>query len=68
MPEEIQKKMIYSLPGFENCEILKYAYAIEYDCINPLELKPTLESKRLLTFSVGQINGTSGYEKPPVKA
>ncbi|MGI6378176.1 MAG: tRNA uridine-5-carboxymethylaminomethyl(34) synthesis enzyme MnmG [Bacilli bacterium] len=64
MPEEIQKKMIYSLPGFENCEILKYAYAIEYDCINPLELKPTLESKKIVNlFCAGQINGTSGYEE-----
>ena len=63
MPEEIQEKMVHSLPGFENCEILKYAYAIEYDCINPLELKASLETKKIENlFCAGQINGTSGYD------
>jgi len=64
MPIEIQEKMVHSLPGFENCEILKYAYAIEYDCINPLELKQNLEVRSIENlFCAGQINGTSGYEE-----
>ncbi len=64
MPIEIQEKMVHSLPGFENCEILKYAYAIEYDCINPLELKHSLETLKIENlFCAGQINGTSGYEE-----
>lgn len=64
MPEEIQDLMIRTLPGLENCEILRYAYAIEYDAFNPMDLKPTLESKILKNlFLAGQINGTSGYEE-----
>ncbi|MDE5714756.1 MAG: tRNA uridine-5-carboxymethylaminomethyl(34) synthesis enzyme MnmG [Anaeroplasmataceae bacterium] len=64
MPVEIQDQMIHMLPGLENCEIIKYAYAIEYDAINPLEIKPNLETKRVEgLFTAGQINGTSGYEE-----
>ncbi len=64
MPEEVQDMMIRTLPGLENCEIMKYAYAIEYDAFNPLDLKPTLETKLVSgLYFAGQINGTSGYEE-----
>ncbi len=64
MPRDIQDKMIKTLPGLENAEILKYAYAIEYDAINPYLLKSTLETKLINNlFTAGQINGTSGYEE-----
>lgn len=64
MPEDVQEKMVHSLPGLEKVKILKYAYAIEYDAINPLQLKPSLETKVLENlFTAGQINGTSGYEE-----
>lgn len=64
MPHEIQEEMVHSLPGFENAVIAKYAYAIEYDAIDPLELKPSLESKKVNNlFFGGQVNGTSGYEE-----
>ena len=64
MPHDIQEKMVHSLPGLENCTILKYAYAIEYDAIDPLQLWPSLETKVLKNlFTAGQSNGTSGYEE-----
>ena len=64
MPHDIQEKMVHSLKGFENAIITKYAYAIEYDAINPLQMKPSLESKIIENlFTAGQINGTSGYEE-----
>lgn len=64
MPENIQEKMVHSLEGFENAKILEYAYAIEYDAIDPLQIKASLESKILENlFTAGQINGTSGYEE-----
>ena len=64
MPEDIQEKMIHSLPGLENAKILKYAYAIEYDAIYPTQIKASLETKVLNNlFTAGQINGTSGYEE-----
>lgn len=64
MPHDIQEKMVHSLPGLEHAIITKYAYAIEYDAIDPLQIKPTLESKVLEgLFTAGQINGTSGYEE-----
>ena len=64
MPYDIQEQMLRSLPGFKYCVIEKYAYAIEYDAIDPLQLKPTLETKLIEgLFTAGQINGTSGYEE-----
>ena len=64
MPYEIQEEMVHSLKGLENAKILKYAYAIEYDAIDPLEMKKNLENKILENlFTAGQINGTSGYEE-----
>ena len=64
LPYPIQEKMLRSLPGLEHCEIIKYAYAIEYDAINPLQLKPSLETKKISgLYCAGQINGTSGYEE-----
>ncbi len=64
MPHDVQEKMLRSLPGLENCEIIRYAYAIEYDAIVPTQLWPTLETKKISgLFSAGQMNGTSGYEE-----
>lgn len=64
MPVDVQDQMIRLLPGLKNCEVIRYAYAIEYDAINPLDIKPTLETKRINgLFTAGQINGTSGYEE-----
>ena len=64
MPEDVQEIMVHSLPGLENAKILKYAYAIEYDAIDPLEIKQSLETKIVENlFTAGQINGTSGYEE-----
>lgn len=64
MPMDLQHKMVESIEGMEHTKILKYAYAIEYDCIDPLNLYPTLEFKKIKgLFCAGQINGTSGYEE-----
>ena len=64
MPIEVQDKMIHSLPGLEHAKVNKYAYAIEYDAIDSLQLKPTLETKIIENlYTAGQINGTSGYEE-----
>ena len=64
MPCDVQRKMYHLIPGFENVKIMRFAYAIEYDCINATELKNNLESKKISgLFFAGQINGTSGYEE-----
>lgn len=64
MPYDIQEEMVHSLKGLENAKILKYAYAIEYDAIDPLQMMPSLENKIIKNlFTAGQINGTSGYEE-----
>ena len=64
LPEDVQFKMYHSVPGLENAVIVRNAYAIEYDCINPLQLTPSLQIKTIKgLFSGGQINGSSGYEE-----
>lgn len=64
LPHDVQEEMIRTIPGLENCVILKYAYAIEYDAIDPIQLWPSLETKLIKNlFTAGQINGTSGYEE-----
>ena len=64
LPEDVQEEMIKTLPGLENAYIMRSAYAIEYDCIDPTQLKLSLEFKNIRgLFSAGQINGSSGYEE-----
>jgi len=64
LPEDVQYNMYRSVPGLENAKIVRNAYAIEYDCINPMQLKPSLEFKTISgLFSAGQMNGSSGYEE-----
>ena len=64
LPHDVQKAMYRTVKGLENCEIMRYAYAIEYDCIDSLDLLPTLEFKKISgLYAAGQINGTSGYEE-----
>lgn len=64
MPVDVQEEMVHSLPGLQNAKIEKYAYAIEYDAVDPLQMKPSLENKIIENlFTAGQINGTSGYEE-----
>lgn len=64
LPHDVQVKMYRSVAGLENCDIMRYAYAIEYDCIDTLDVYPTLEFKKVEgLYTAGQINGTSGYEE-----
>jgi len=64
LPRDVQEKMIRTINGLENCQIVRYGYAIEYDAINPIQLRPSLETKLIENlYSAGQINGTSGYEE-----
>ena len=64
LPEDVQEALYRSVPGMENVHIVRNGYAIEYDCINPMQLKPTLEVREVEgLYSAGQINGSSGYEE-----
>lgn len=64
LPKDVQEQFIHSMEGLENCEIVRYAYAIEYDYIDPRDVYPTLETKKVKNlFFAGQINGTTGYEE-----
>ena len=64
LPHDVQEEIYHSIKGLEHCEIMRYAYAIEYDCIDSLQLTPALEFKKIKgLFCAGQINGTSGYEE-----
>lgn len=64
LPHDVQKSMYRSIIGLENCKIMRYGYAIEYDCIDSLDLTPALAFKKLKgIYTAGQINGTSGYEE-----
>ena len=64
LPVDVQREMLHSLEGFKNAEIMRYAYAIEYDCVDPTELYASLEFKKIHgLYGAGQFNGTSGYEE-----
>lgn len=64
LPRDVQEQMTHTLPGFEHCVIKKYAYAIEYDAVDPVQMKPDLENRIIENlFTAGQVNGTSGYEE-----
>lgn len=64
MPEEVQQKILHSIKGLEDAEMMRPGYAIEYDVVSPYQLRPTLETKLVKNlYTAGQTNGTSGYEE-----
>ena len=68
LPEEVQVELLHTIPGLERAEIMRPAYAIEYDCVDPLELRPTLEVKKVPgLYGAGQFCGSSGYEEAAVQ-
>ena len=68
LPEDVQIALLHTMPGFQKAEMVRHAYAIEYDCLNSLELKNNLETKRIAgLFFAGQMNGSSGYEEAAVQ-